>query len=271
MNEFESFDQLKDILKRFIARAKEELSLRWQQWKIDLSQNEFHEVAGSLLARQVTLATQMAMNPPIWNGNVAPILLRAMADVYITLAWVLRDPIMRSKQFIHYGLGQEKLQLEHRRADLDGREPMEGELDYIKAAENWINSQRAIFLTDVNVGSWSGISTRKMAEEAECLDFYNYVYTQFSACAHSMWHHVAQYNLKQCQNPLHQLHAVPYVPDQLIDLYYMYLAAKYLQKTFATFDMATSISIEGQSAYDLLYEGFYADILDKPERDEHNS
>ncbi|MBI4644145.1 MAG: hypothetical protein HY743_10600 [Deltaproteobacteria bacterium] len=268
MTEDASFDHLNDVLKRFIARANEELSLRWNQWKIDLSHNEFHEVAGSLLARQVTLATQIAMNPQIWNGDVAPIILRAMADVYITLAWVLRDPINRSKQFIHYGLGQEKLQLEHRRADIDGREPMEGELDYIKSIENWINSQRAIFLTDVNVGSWSGISTRKMAEEAECLDFYNYVYTPFSACAHSMWHHVARYNLMQCQNPLHQLHGVPYVPDHFIDPYYMYLGAKYLQKTFSTFDMATSISIEGHSAYDLLYDGFYTDTPDETEKDE---
>lgn len=258
MTEDVAFDQLEDVLKRFIARANEELSLRWDQWAIDLSHNEFREVAGSLLARQVTLATHLATNPLVWNVDVAPIILRAMADVYITLAWVLRDPIGRSKQFIHYGLGQEKLQLEHRHADLDRREPMEGELEHLKMVENWINSQRAIFLTDVNVGSWSGISTRRMAEEAECLDFYNYVYTPFSACAHSMWHHVARYNLKQCQNPLHQLHGVPYVPDQLIDLYYMYLGAKYLHKTFSTFDIATSISIEGQSAYDILYDGFYA-------------
>jgi hypothetical protein len=108
-----------------------------------------------------------------------------MADVYINFAWVLCDPGDRAKKFILYGLGQAKLELEHRRADLASREAKVGELERIQIQEDWINKQRATFLTDVNVGSWSGISTRTMADEAGCIDFYNYVYTPFSACTHS--------------------------------------------------------------------------------------
>lgn len=43
-------------------------------------------------------------------------------------------------------------------------------------------------------------------------------------------------NLKQCQNPLHRLHSVPDFADAEIDANYAYLAGKYLQKSFATFD-----------------------------------
>jgi hypothetical protein len=124
-------------------------------------------------------------SPSSWNGHIAPLLLRAMADVYINFAWVLCDPGDRAKKFILYGLGQAKLELEHRRADLASREAKVGELERIQIQEDWINKQRATFLTDVNVGSWSGISTRTMADEAGCIDFYNYVYTPFSACTHS--------------------------------------------------------------------------------------
>ena len=130
---------------------------------------------------------------------------------------------------------RKSLALEHRRAELANREPTSRELELIDAIERWINSQHLIFLTDVNVGSWTGISTRKMAEEAGCLDFYNYVYTPFSACTHSMWHHVGRYNLKECQNPLHQFHAIPHIPDLPIDPYYMSARGKIFAESLCYF------------------------------------
>lgn len=247
--------QIKQLISSFIEQARLELKARWEKWTIDLSQNEIHEVVGALLARQVTLARQMAECPQIWNGHVAPIILRAMADVFISLAWVLKDPLERSRKFVLYGLGQAKLQLEHRKAQIADREPTPEEKMLIDASEAWINSQRFTFLTEVNIGSWSGIPTRQMAEEAECVDFYNYVYNPFSACAHSMWHHVARYNLRQCSNPLHQYHEVPEDRDLPMDPYNLYLAAKYLQKTFHAFDERFSIQVDVPSAYKHLCEG----------------
>src|SRR3989344_2680570 len=255
MSEDSYFREVEQLIKSFIEGTRLELSQRWEKWTIDLLQNEIHEVVGALLARQVTLARQMAQCPTIWNGHIAPIILRAMADVFISLAWVLKDPLDCSRKFVLYGLGQAVLQLEHRKSQIVDREPTAEEKTLIEASEAWINSQRFSFLTDVNVGSWSGISTRKMAEEAGCLDFYNYVYNPFSACAHSMWHHVARYNLRQCANPLHQYHQVPEDPDFPIDPHNFYLAAKYLEKTFHAFDEKFSIKVDVPSAYDQLCEG----------------
>jgi hypothetical protein len=177
-----------------------------------------------------------------------------MADVFISLAWVLKDPLNRSQRFILYGLGQAKLLLEHRKSEIGEREPTSQEKLILESYESWINSQRFTFLTEVNVGSWSGVSTRQMAEEADCLDFYNYVYSPFSACAHSTWHHIARYNMKQCENPLHQYHRVPEDHRLPISPDYLYLAAKYLQETFAAFDEKFSIQFDGQSAYERLCE-----------------
>lgn len=132
---------------------------------------------------------------------------------------------------------------------------MEGEQEDLDALEDWINSQRATFLTDVNLGSWSGISTRQMAADAGCLDFYNFVYAPFSSCSHSMWNHIARYNLKQCQNPLHRFHNVPDYSEVGADLNYVYLAGKYLQKTFAAFDESMGIEIGIRSAFNLLCDG----------------
>ena len=255
MNEESDFIQIEKLIRDFIVQARIELKERWKKWALDLSQSELHEVVGALLARQVTLARQMAECPPIWNGHIAPLILRAMADVYISLAWVLEEPLDRSRKYILYGLGQAKLQLEHRKTQIDDREPTPEEKMLIEASEAWINSQRFTFLTEVNVGSWSGISTRQMAEEADCIDFYNYVYTPFSACTHSMWHHIGRYNLRQCGNPLHQYHQVPEDPELSIDPYNLYLSAKYLHKSFSAFDKKFSIQIDVQSAYEQLCEG----------------
>jgi hypothetical protein len=248
-------DRIYQLIDAFVERAREELRERWNLWKIDLSQNEFHEVIGALLARQVTLARYLAECPAIWNGHIAPLILRAMADVYISLAWVLNDPLEHSRKFILYGLGQEKLQLEHRKAKIANRDASPEEKIIIDASEAWINSQRFTFLTEVNVGSWSGIPTRQMAEDAGCIDFYNYVYNLFSSCTHSMWHHIARCNLRECANPLHRYHRVPDDSDMEIDPYYFFLAGKYLQKTFSRFDESVPTKVKGPSAFERLCKG----------------
>jgi hypothetical protein len=252
MSDDSQYTAITRIIEAFVDCSQEELQQRWKHWRIDLSRGEVHEVIGALLTRQVTLATQLAQSPAIWNGHIAPLILRAMADVYIALAWILKEPDARARQFILYGLGQEKLQLEHRKAQLAERELTPEEQLMIEVSEAWINSQRFAFLTEVNLGSWSGLSTREMADQAGCLDFYNYVYTPFSACAHSMWHHIARYNLTQCSNPLHQYHRIPQALEQELDPHYLYLAAKYLQKAFATFDETIGLDFQGFSAFEQL-------------------
>ena len=148
--------------------------------------------------------------------------------------------------------GEEKLRLEHRKKELAREERGEEYEEYIRAVEAWIEQQRVLHLVEVNFGSWSGLSTRKMAEEADCLDFYNYVYAPFSSCVHSMWGHVGRYDLTECQNPLHQYHRVPVSMDLSPDAHYLDLAGKYLSKTTRLFDKHFHLAIEQPAAYELL-------------------
>lgn len=239
------------ILDAYVTRVRAELQARWDAWEIDLTQSHFHEVVGGLVARQVTLATQLAMSPPIWNGHIAPIILRAMTDAYITLAWILAAPDTRADQFIKYGLGQRKLWLEHFKADLTAQGTSDVDNHpMVKAATERLNSERFEHLTEVSVGSWSEQSVRQMADEAGCLDLYRMAYTPFSAAVHNMWHHIADYNLRRCHNPLHQFHRVPVDPELQPDIDYLYRAAKYVEKTFALFDSKTGVHVDAPSALD---------------------
>ncbi|MFX0138166.1 MAG: DUF5677 domain-containing protein, partial [Candidatus Hodarchaeota archaeon] len=147
-----------------------------------------------------------------------------------------------------------KLNLEHIKTNIvdSGENPDDHPI--VKAMESWINAQRFTFLTEVNLGSWSGISTRKMAEEADCLNIYNFAYQPFSAAAHNMWNHVDKYNLIFCQNPLHKYHKIPIDSDLGIDVDYLYRAAKYVEKSFKLFDLKTNVETKLPSAFEKFSE-----------------
>ncbi|HCC25072.1 MAG TPA: hypothetical protein DEP85_06155 [Holosporales bacterium] len=242
-----------EMIERYKTLAREELKLRWDAWSLEMGEVEKHEVIAALLARQVTLATQLASNPGIWNGHIAPLILRSMVDNYINLAWIFMDPQERSKKFIEYGLGQQKLMIEHRKKELEKKGVKDPEkTPEINGLEAWVNSQRYTFLTTVSVGSWADRDTRKMAEEADCLDLYRYAYTPFSSSVHSQWDHISRYNLETCSNPLHRYHKVPIDFELPPDPDYFYRSAKYVEKAFKLFDDKLNIQVDIQSAFERL-------------------
>jgi hypothetical protein len=249
---------LSQLIDEFSVRAGTDFEKRLAAWPFDFSRKVIHEVVGALLSRQVTLTLNVARNPGVWTEHIAPLILRAMADVHINLAWILKDPGDRAQKYILYGLGQQKLQIERRKLEYEGRDPTEMEKEIVSSLERWSESQRSLFLTSINLGAWSGLPVRKMAEEAGCLDFYDLVYVPFSACVHSTWHHVARFDLEECRNPLHGFHFYPALKELWLDTEYVLLASKYLRKSFAEFDETFGLNISGQTAHDLLVEGLFA-------------
>lgn len=229
---------MEEFVLSFEKKVRSELKKRCEAYTPDFKSPETFTVISALLCRQATLAIELASAPQLWNGHSAPLFLRAMTDVHITFSWILKDPISRTKQYIEHGLGQAVLNLEHRKAtlvELDESDKEKVEL-LIKSEEGWINIQRWSFLVDVNVGSWSGKTTRAMAEEAGCLDFYNYVYTPFSQCAHSTWYHVGRYNSRPSESPMTSPIWMPIISEATSDPEELYLLAKYVDKTFNLFD-----------------------------------
>ena len=75
--------KLQETVEAFVQRARDEFEYRQNKWPTDLRRNG-DEVIGVLLARQVTLAVQLASSLSNWNGHVAPLFLRAMANVLLT-------------------------------------------------------------------------------------------------------------------------------------------------------------------------------------------
>lgn len=244
--------EISNMMNKYVKTIRTELLQRYKGWALDFSQMEKYEVIGALMARQVSLASNLANAPSTWNAHLAPIILRTMVDTYINLAWIFEEPIDRARKFILYGLGREKLMLEHYKAHLKSLGEDVEKHQLLVSIEEWINSQRFTFLTEVDVGGWAGIDTRKMAEEANCKDIYDFAFTPFSSCTHSMWNHVCKYNLKNCSNPLHRYHRIPIVPDLAPDFDYLYRAAEYVEKTFKLFDKKTKVKVKISSAFETL-------------------
>jgi len=248
-------DQIGALIRAIEARIRQELRVRCEAYKPDFQAPEVFNVLTALLARQATLAIEMASAPQLWNGHSAPLFLRAMTDVHITLSWILLDARARARQYIDHGLGQAVLELEHRKkqlesADVDSKEMLE---EFIGAEEAWINAQRWSFIVKVNVGAWSGKTTRQMAEEAGILEFYNYVYTPFSQCAHSTWYHVGRYNSGPSESPLTNQLWMPCIADFSSDFWNLHLAAKYLDKSFNMFDEKTLCRPRSSGIRDWIY------------------
>ncbi|SHG85421.1 DUF5677 domain-containing protein [Flagellimonas flava] len=256
MNERESADLNKWIksLKSIISLSLERLESRWNSWEIDATKITIYEVTGAMVARQISLAKSFSNNPQAWNNDLAPLIMRAMVENIINLKWILKDPLVRSRKFVEWGIGNEKLQVEKRVREI---EESGGNPDEDLATESniaWIDFHRYTFLTEVNLGSWSGKSVRQMSIEAECKDFYDLVYDPFSNNSHSSWNHIGKFNVQISENPLHRFLRTPYVDSGHIDPFYAELSMKYLSMVFDTFESKYFPDINEKSILELFQE-----------------
>ncbi|RTL50061.1 MAG: hypothetical protein EKK40_13785 [Bradyrhizobiaceae bacterium] len=259
----DSEDDLERFVFAFRNAVRADLRARLANWPLDLNAVEVFEVVTALLCRQAALTMEMASSPGVWTPHIAPILLRAIADVFISLAWILKDPGPRARRFVEDGQGAVKLQIAHQKRALEAAtDPEDAEelRQMIEIWSNWLAGQRMEVFVEVNLGNWSGLNARKMAEEAGFIDFYNYVYQPFSGVAHSNWAHVSMFNTVPCQNPAHRGHRGAAIAPVPVDLNWLYLASKYLSKTFGHFDSVNGLNLP-HAAFDLVG----AQLLEAPD------
>lgn len=256
----------------FESYARTTLKELWEKLPVDIYQSEFYEVIGALLSRQCTLSVKITSDPALWDYHSGPLFLRAMTDCYITVAWILKDPLTRARQFMSYGLGQEKLHIEHLKAEheeLEAGEEKERLQQVIDIRTAWANSHRYTFLQEVDIGSWSGITTRKMAEEADCLSLYTFSYTPWSNAAHGSWNHVGRFDSKRSEDSLHkQIRQPYYFVHQEFDV--VVNAVKYLDKLFVLVVSHFNLEMVNIPPYEWLMDKIVdlfnsIDVYQKPE------
>ena len=206
---------IKKILERgqlFHDEGKKEVKNLWSKAKIDLANSTRYDVTAGLLARNLQFACDVTGNPSLWVMPIAAILLRCMIETQIRLAWLIKCGSDKDfKDYVEFGLGQEKLLVEHyKRLSKEGRPDRQRILDEIEDREMWINAQKWEFLLAVDVGGGSqGKDLRTMADEAGILDLHRLAFSPFSSAVHGHWNTIARLNLIPCSNPLHGQHWLP--------------------------------------------------------------
>ena len=234
-----NFEELENFIAGYRKIVINGFDDRWSKVRQDIYNNHISETIGALMSRQATLSIEMVSAPTTWNRHVAPLFLRCMIDAYITLAWILSKPQERSKKYIEYGLGQEKLLVEYLEEVLNEAPDSFGSKsikDMIEVKKGWLDTQLADGAIEVNVGSWSGVSVREMAKEIGQESIYKHAYVPFSGAAHNMWQYVGIHNVESCSNPLHKWHVVPKIRRAPVDIDFMYQSAKCISITFKCFD-----------------------------------
>ena len=265
-------DPIQDLIEsyeNYLITSFEEI---WEKVDIEYDKLEAYSVIGGLLSRQVTLSIQMARSPNILNGHSAPLFLRAMTDLHIALSWIMLDLEERTKKYILHGLGEEKLLMEHYKKgvtddpDNPNNEQIEQLIDF---KSEWINSQRRDFFVEVNLGNWAQLDYRKMSQEANCENLYNFAYKPFSHAAHNMWPHVSIYNCKTCKNPLHKYHLIPELFEAPLDFDYLFRSCKYVHLTYELFINKFNLKLESLLPMDWWNDYFRSDDEDYEKTDDN--
>jgi hypothetical protein len=159
-----------------------------------------------------------------------------MVDLSITYRWIALDPSTRSSEYISYGLGTEKLLVAHFQDALKKDPENEQLARMIEADLAWIEGQMFQMFVSVNLGSWSGMSSRKMCDEIGDPDIYKYSFSPLSSSVHNTWGHVGKWNAKTCANPLHKQHSIGTIVQLWPMLEFVSNSAEYYQLVVTEFD-----------------------------------
>jgi hypothetical protein len=220
MDSRETAESLLEALDNLDVEIVRALESAWRKSPLDLAHPLESELYGALLTRLVRSVRHLLKKPEYWNGELGALVLRSMAESAITLGWLVRKGSANDRErFWLYGLGQEKLALDHLAASpLRGQFlTRRGERD-IAARREWLESQRANQLLPVDLSDWTTLTVRQLAEQSEMIDIYNAVYGPMSANVHGSWNVIARTCMRYCMNPLHRFHLIPDVEAVNLDL-----------------------------------------------------
>jgi hypothetical protein len=133
------------------------------------------------------------------------LLVRTLTEIRINLAFLVKnaDEVMWAR-FRSYGSGQAKLAL------LKYEDTQQGpNLVSTKTLESLANEDFFQEFVNIDLGSWSGMDLRKMADQCGVKDDYDRFYGWTSAFVHGQWAAARDAVMATCGNPLHRAHRGP--------------------------------------------------------------
>jgi hypothetical protein len=151
---------------------------------------------------------------PVSRIIAGRLLVRTLTEIRINLAFLVQkeDEAMWTR-FRAYGSGQAKLAL-LKYEEIASGQPNLVSMDTLKALANEDFFQEFV---NIDLGSWSGLDLRKMAEQSGTKDDYDRFYGWTSAFVHGHWGAARDAVLATCVNPLHRAHRGPMPAQRLME------------------------------------------------------
>jgi hypothetical protein len=144
--------------------------------------------------------------PSIWVPDQALLYLRPIVDSRIVLAWLIsRDEPDLFLAYQGHGRGRLKLLREHVKADFGDRPDGEAK-EMIDRLDARVNLEREEMVQEVNVGSFTNVTPRTMAEQAGLKSEYDLLYAPMSSINHGEWPSLRDLDTAPCEEPLHMGH-----------------------------------------------------------------
>jgi hypothetical protein len=202
----EAMGQVGTLFEAFVAHALD------PDLALDPSNAAKHEVLCGLVSRASRSVVATLRAPHTWSGEQGSTVMRVLAETRIVITWMETQVDAIYNQYQNYGRGKAKLTRRHMESLIEamGDDVPSDIRELAQRLKEKAGGDVGDAFQEVSVDStFSGISLRQMAEEAEMLDVYRHVYQPASGVAHDEWWAIEEYAMQRCMNPLHLVHHIP--------------------------------------------------------------
>jgi hypothetical protein len=174
----------------------------------DPNEDERPAVLLGLASRMYRQMADFLERPSAWAHGTSELHTRPLVETRIVSAWLVKrdDPTIFAG-YIEHGLGKLKLLRDHINNDV-GPNPDPEVAEMLKALDARVNVERDEWFQPVNVGAFSDVSIRRMAEEVNLKREYDLAYAPLSSSNHGEWAAVRDDDTVLCEEVLHGGHRV---------------------------------------------------------------
>jgi hypothetical protein len=204
--------------KRYSERCNELWMTVQQNYRFDLYAPLRDEILLALVARIYRVTIQIVSFFANWTEDISETYLRMVVESYIYYQWLVKKGTAADfEKFYEHGLGQQKLQSEHLNRFLQSAGLTEKEAREQNAGLDFLRKHKMPEFILVNVGNPLGKNLNDIAKEVDevspelaCKNLYSLIFSPASSAVHGMYDSLEKFYMKQCVNPFHGGHKIPY-------------------------------------------------------------
>lgn len=204
--------------KRYNDRCNELWNTINRTYPFDLYSPLRDEVLLALVCRIYRVTIQIASFIANWTQDMSETYVRMVVESYIYYQWLSKKGSPKDfAEFYEHGLGQQKLQSEHLKVFLDAAGLTIEEAQAQNAGLDFLRKHKMPEFIRVNLGNPLGKNLNQIATEVDelapelaCKNLHSLVYSRASSAVHGMYDSLEMFYMKQCFNPFHGGHRIPY-------------------------------------------------------------